>query len=213
MSIFGGVTNSLFPGLGSLGGGNLFGTKQGTVPYTNTTSFSPFAQSYLPNAFNQAQSIYNLNQGPNSLFGQAQNLTGRTLAGDYLNPETNPFLKSSVQNALGLAGSAFAGQYGGPAGLNLGNTGYQEELARTLGQVATNAYSNAYGQERQNQLGAIPFAQSLPYANISGYEGALSPGLMFGTNTTNAQQPYYQNQTASTLGALAGGAGLLKMFG
>jgi hypothetical protein len=207
---------------GALGGsgalGNLFGTQQGTVPYNNsfnnTSTFNPFAASYLPAALTGAQQVYN--SGGNGLFGAAQDQVRSTLNGDYLNPNTNPYFQSSVNDALGMARSSFAGQYGGAAGNNLGNSGYQEGLARTLGQVATNAYSNAYGQERQNQLGAVPYAASLPYANVAGYESALAPGLSFGTQTQSGtgqnEQPYFQNNTANTLGALAGGAGLFKMF-
>ena len=60
-------------------------------------------------------------------------------------------------------------------------------------------------------MAAIPFAASLPYANLQGYMGALAPGLAF--NTQKGEQPFFQNNTATTLGALAGGAGILKMLG
>ena len=193
---------------------SLFGTKQGTVPFTSTTTTSPWAalSPYLTSGFANAQNVYNQQNQAGSLFNQAQGLAGQTLAGNYLTPDSNPYLKSSVEDALGLARSSFAGQYGGAAGQNLDNSGYQEALGRALGATATNAYSNAYQNERQNQMAAIPFAASLPYANLQGYLGALSPGLQFGTSTTQGEQPYYQNNTANTLGALAGGAGLLKMF-
>lgn len=213
-NIVGGNAGSV---LGGLGGGlkGLFGTSQGTVPFTNTTTTSPWAalSPYLTSGFTNAQNIYNQGAQQGSLFNQAQDLTGRTLAGDYLNPSSNPNLKASVEDALGLARSSFAGQYGGAAGSNLGNSGYQEALGRALGATATNAYSNAYQQERQNQLASIPFAASLPYANLQGYMGALTPGLQFGTSETHGEQPYFQNNTATTLGALAGGLGAFKMFG
>ena len=209
-SAIGGLAGGIF---GSGAGSSLFGTKQGTVPYNNTSTFNPFAASYLPAAFTGAQDIFNANAQGTGMFGQAQKVANATISGDYLNPESNPYLRSSVQDALGLAGSSFAGQYGGAAGTNLGNSGYQEGLARTLGQIATNAYGNAYQQERANQLNAIPFAGSLPYANIAGYEAALAPGLSFGTTTGQNQQPYFTNQTSQTLGALTAGAGLYKMFG
>lgn len=210
----GSLTDSIFPGLGS-SAKSLFGTSQGTVPYTNTTTTSPWSAlaPRLTYGFGQARDIYNQGNHPGSLFNQAQGLTQGVLSGNYLSPESNPYLKSSVEDALGLAKSSFAGQYGGAAGANLGNSGYQEALARALGATATNAYGNAYQQERQNQMAAIPFAASLPYANLQNYMGALSPGLQFGTSVQQGEQPYFQNNTATTLGALAGGAGLLKAFG
>lgn len=209
--IFGGAGNAVNK---LVGGGGLFGTSQGVVPYNSNSSstFNPFAASYLPGALNGAQSIFN--SGGNGLFAAAENQVRGTLNGDYLNPGSNPYLASSVNDALGQARSAFNSQYGGPAGQNVNNSGFQEALARGLGSVATNAYGNAYQQERQNQLSAVPFAASLPYANVAGYESALAPGLSFGTtnNTGYNEQPYYQNNTATTLGALAAGAGAFKAF-
>lgn len=210
--------------------GGLFGTEQGTVPYNNsfnnTSSSTPaaFAMPYLTHGLEQAQSIYDANQSPSmGLTNSAQGYLQDSISGKYLSPDSNPYLKASVTDALGQAGSAFAGQFGGAAGQNLNNSGYQEALARGLGGVATNAYSNAYGQERQNQqaaAGMIPafssFAAQQPYMGLQNYMSAISPALQFG-NTTNAgtqqnQQPYFQNNTATTLGALAGGAGMMKMF-
>jgi hypothetical protein len=100
----------------------------------------------------------------------------------------------------------------------------RKRLLEGLGGVATNAYSNAYGQERQNQqaaAGMIPafssFAAQQPYMGLQNYMSAISPALQFGNQTNSGtqqnQQPYYQNNTATTLGALAGGAGLYKMMG
>jgi len=214
--IFGGVGNVI-----NKAAGGLFGTEQGTVPYNssfnNTSSSAPaaFAMPYLSSGLGQAQSIYNQNQS-GGLFGQAQQLAGDTLSGKYLTPDSNPYLKNYVNDALGQAGSAFAGQYGGPAGQNLGNSGYQEALARGLGGVASGMYSNAYNAERGNQMAAIPFASSLPYANLQNYMASISPALQF-ANTTNSgtahnEQPYFMNNTATTLGALAGGAGMLAML-
>lgn len=230
--------------MGSGAGNSLFGTQQGVINTQGSTSPWAPMQPYLTDAFAQGKSLYgqgvnpwisqantmqaNRAMDPNGLTSQAQNLAGNTIAGQYLSPDSNPYLKSSVQDALGLAGSAFAGQFGGNAGSNLGNSGYQEALARGLGATATNAYSNAYGQERQNQQSAMAMAPSLDYANsgalynagmqqqqapwmnLSNYESSLSPGLGF--NQTTGQQPYYQNNTATTLGALAGGAAAFKMF-
>jgi hypothetical protein len=222
--IFGGVGNAVNKAVGGL-----FGTEQGSVPYnnqfSNTSSSTPaaFAMPYLNQGLSQAQSIYNANQTPSlDTFNAGQSNLQDTLAGKYLSPDSNPYLQASVSDALGQAKSAFAGQYGGAAGQNLDNSGYQEALARGLGGVATNAYSNAYGQERQNQMnaaGMVPafstFAAQQPYMGLQNYMSAISPALQFGTQTNSGtqqnQQPFYQNNTATTLGALAGGAALAKM--
>lgn len=220
MGIFDGITNTIFPGLGSIGdlGKGLFGTQQGVID--TSASNSPWApvQPYLTYGFGQAQDLYKQGTPQTPTLNAAQGLAQNTIAGNYLTPDSNPYLKASTEDALGLARSSFAGQYGGQAGGNLGNSGYQEALARTLGNVATNAYSNAYQQERGNQQAAMSAAPGLdmtkaqmPWMGLQNYMGALSGGLgNFGQSTN--QQPYYQNNTANTLGALAGGAGIYKMF-
>ena len=220
----GGLSGGLGKGLGGL-----FGTEQGTIPtnsaFNNTSSSTPaaFAMPYLTFGLGQAQNIYNANQGMPSIYGAGQGALQDTLSGKYLDPNTNPALQNSVNDALGLAKSQFASQYGGSAGQNIENSGYQEALARGLGSAATNAYSNAYGQERANQmnaLGMVPafssFAAQQPYMGLQNYMSAISPALQFQNQTQSGtgtqEQPYFQNNTATTLGALAGGAGLFKMF-
>lgn len=212
---------------GVLGGGK-------TQTVNTTQNSEPWAgvQPYLRDLFGQAQSLYNrpgqaqalITQramDPNSLTRQAQGALGDTISGNYLDPSSNPYLRSSVEDALGLAGSAFAKQYGGPAGQNLGNSGYQEALARGLGATATNAYANAYGQERQNQLSATALAPSLgfadvnqlaaaeqiPWQNLAGYHNALAG---FGGGTTTGQQPVYSNPLAEAMGLGIGG---LTLYG
>jgi hypothetical protein len=192
-------------------------------PYDYVGNQSPLTQ--------QAQSLMAQRaQDPNSITGKTMGVLGDTISGKYLDPNSNPYLKASVQDALGMAGSTFAGQYGGAAGQNLGNSGYQEALARGLGATATNAYANAYGAERQNQLNAMQMAPSLgnldasqlgavgaqqealqqqqfqsPWENLARYQSTLAqaPG---GSSTT--QSPYFTNPLATAMGMGLGGLSL-----
>ena len=241
-------------------GGLLGGSKQ-SGSSTTTQVNNPWApiQPYILNVAQQGQNLYNrgpfnfaANQSPfttqaqnltaqraldpNSLIGRSQGQIADTISGKYLDPNTNPSFASAVSDALGQAGSAFASQYGGAAGQNLDNSGYREQLARNLGQIATNAYSNAYQQERQNQLNATQMAPSLDYANLSqlanvgaqqdalkyqqyyqpfqdlsAYQSALSPGLNFGTAATTS--PYFTNPFSNVLGGALGGAALSRLAG
>ena len=248
-------------GLGGIGNG-VFGTSQGVVPFTNTNAPWAPQQPYYKQAYADAQKTYNrgpyagpyiaqqspytlqsqqmqaqIAQDPNNLTNQGSHVIGDTISGKYLDPSTNPYFQKAIADALGQAGSAYASQYGGNAGTNLSNTGYQEALARGLGATATNAYSNAYQQERQNQLSATQLAPTFDYANAGmlGDVGAAQDARAqaeLGANmqqwnspwaniqqylatlnnnytTTSGQQPYFVNNTATTLGALAGGAALL----
>jgi len=160
----------------------------------------------------------------------------QTISGANLDPANNPYFAKSVNDALGQAKSAFAGQYGGAAGGNLGNSGYQEGLARTLGNVATNAYSGQYNQNLQNQqqaaitapsvafanpsalagIGGQQEAQQLaaynsPWSNLQNLQGVLNSSNGYGT--TNSQSPYYTNPLATAMGAGLGGLALYNGLG
>lgn len=171
---------------------------------------------------------------PNSLVGRSQGVLGDTISGKYLDPNSNPYFKPYLDQALGQAASTFAGQYGGNAGANISNSGYREQLAKNLGQVATGAYSDLYNNERQNQLNALQLAPSLDYANLGAlsqvgaaqdarrqqqyfspfenlarYQQAISGGLGFGSSST----PNYTNPWANALGGALGVAGLNRLAG
>jgi hypothetical protein len=213
------MSGDIFGGPGNLindAKDSLFGTKQGTID-TNSSS-SPWApqQPYLTDLFSRAQGAVNNPYSGPALSPAATGQLQDTINGKYLDPSLNPALQGYVNDALGLAKSQFAGQYGGPAGANLGNSGYQEMLTRTLANTALPIYANAYGQERQNQLQAAQAAPGIdtanrtsPFAPLLAYQQLI--GGNYGSQGTQ-QQPFYQNQTATTLGGLAGAAGMAKMF-
>jgi hypothetical protein len=234
------------------------GSKQQNT--TSTAKAEPWSgvQPHLLNLFGRADTLYNqgpydylANQSPltkqaqdltvqrsldpNSLVSRSQGVLGDTISGEYLTPDSNPFLRGAVQDALGMAASTHAGQFGGAAGSNLSNSGYQESLARGLGAAATNAYANAYGQERQNQLQATQLAPTMDFANINPIAGVgaqqdainqrqfMSPwenlsryqGMLAGNfgGTTTQQTPYFTNPTAGALGGALMGGQLAGMLG
>lgn len=200
--------------MGGGGGTTATNTIQNSDPWTGV-------QPHLMNVFGGGQDIYNrgtyqgqylANQSPYSV--QAQNmlaqrgaqgspLTGAassqlqdTISGKYLDPGANPYFKSAVGDALGQAASTFAGQYGGAAGNNLSGTGYQEGLQRTLGQLATNAYSGEYDRERQNQLSATQLApsfQNMDYQNLQALQQAGLLQEARGQQEIGAQQAAFQS--------------------
>jgi hypothetical protein len=251
-------TGTAILGSAALGALGSSGSKQGST--TTTSSSEPWwgVQNHLLPIFGEANRYYNLgaydyrgNQSPytsqaqditaqraldpNSAIGRAQGVLGDTISGKYLTPDSNPFLKSAVQDALGMAASTHAGQFGGAAGANLSNSGYQESLARGLGAAATNAYSNAYNQERQNQLSSMQLAPTLgvadatllggvgsqqdslsraqylsPWENLNNYRAMLDGN--FG-GTTSQQTPFFTNPIAGALGGALAGGQLAGMMG
>ena len=242
--------------------GNLFDKKS-----TDTTTKDPWSQQagYLERGFSQGRNLLNRGEytgpfigaqspwtvqarqalantanDPNSLTSYSKDTLASTIRGDYLNPETNPYLSAAVEDALGQAKSAFAGQYGGAAGNNIFNSGYQESLARGLGAVATNAYLGNYNTERERQLGAVNVAPTFDTAQANMLFGAGSSEEARSQKEVEAKQqeymsawnnlanylnavrgdygatintPYHTNPLGMLLGATSSAAGIYKGFG
>jgi hypothetical protein len=188
--------------------GGLAGAKGASKPAGNTTTTQDLADWLKPYAQqNVAQGSNILSQIPSytPLLSASNNEAMKTINGDYLNPNSNPYFASSVNDALGLAKSQFAGMYGGGPGNNLNNSGFQEGLARTLGQQATNAYAQNYNTERQRQAtatfsGPAFAAQSsaAPFAANQSF-GSLFP------NVTSTTVPYFTNPLGNAFSGALGG--------
>ncbi len=187
-------------------------------PWQTTTPFSP-----------QSQTAMELQQG-RALAGSpvtdaARNQLTGTLQGDYLNPQSNPYLSQYAEAAMepvarqykeavfpGIEGQfAGAGRYGG----GLRETSLdraRDTLGHTLGNISTNIFAPAYNQERQRQMQGMslaPMTAQQDYADIAqlgnvgqrveGQAGALRQDEM---NRWNFMQnaPYQNlNQYANTI--------------
>lgn len=116
-----------------------------------------------------------------------QNYLQQSLSGQYLTPESNPYLKGMYEAAAGGVTSDYlssvlpqlearfarAGGKGGAytAALDRANTG----LAGELGNLAANLYGTAYMGERdlmQQAAGLAPTAQQMGYYNLDELERA-----------------------------------------
>jgi hypothetical protein len=203
-------------GIGALAGGSKKSGSTQTNVVQDTSPWEP-QQGYLQGLMSNAYDVYSKPQyqynGP-KVAGDATRTLQGTLRGDYLTPDSNPFLGQYVNDALGLVKSNFAGQYGGQAGANLGNSGYQEMLTRTLANTALPIYANAYSQERQNQLNATQMASAMDEANVRApfapqraYQQIV--GQNYGSSgTQQTQQPYFTNPLATAMGLGIGGLSL-----
>lgn len=95
----------------------------------------------------------------------ARGVSGRTMRGDYLNPDTNPYLDATYRRAAGAmtdqyrdavapqiaAQFARAGSFGGSAHQNT-EAASRYNFGRNLEELATGIYGENYGRERDRQL-------------------------------------------------------------
>lgn len=226
-------TGAAILGAGVLGAlGSKGGSKQGST----MTSSAPWANSqrFLENNMYRAESQATkdnplLNQSINAqaqraaqgnpLNQAAQQSAFSTLQGDFLGPNSNPYLRDTVNQAMGDARSQINSQF---AGDNYGSSAHQEWLTKGLMNQALPMYNQNYQAERQRQMGAQALAPTLAnqdYTDIAQMRDAANApwdqimrnqqiaqgaGGLGGTQT----QPYFTNPTASMMGGALGGIGL-----
>jgi uncharacterized protein YukE len=133
----------------------------------------------------------------------ANNNITSTLKGDYLSPDSNPYLKQNVNRAMDDVQTRVNSQF---SGNNYGGSANQELLTRNLGDVANSMYGENYARERGNQLNAAGQATGLASADYQDANylqgiGAQRQNLanQFMGNSANtynqaAQFPYEQLQ-------------------
>ena len=168
-----------------MGGGGKGGGGGSTQSQTTTVTPWSGVQPYITNYLSRAQGVSNtpfqFNQGdqiaplspeqqyglsgttqraiqgsPNNLAAQGNNFG--TLTGQYMSPDSNPWLKQTVDQALGDVQSRVNSQFNNN---NFGSSAHQETLTRNLGDTAANLYGNNYQQERGRQLQASALAPTL----------------------------------------------------
>lgn len=138
-----------------------------------------------------------------------------TVQGDYMSPESNPYLQANVQRAMGDVQSRINSQFGGT---NFGTTAHQETLARALGDQANQLYGANYANERTNQMRAAMFAPQLAQADYADASALLGVGDAYRALqqeqlnqaladwTEMQQDPYKKLDTlASTIATASGG--------
>ena len=134
---------------------------------TSTTNNEPpgFLLGPLTQGVNAATGQFNqAGGGPGAnLIGQSQGLTGQTLAGDFLSPDSNPFLADTFNRAADLTQTRLSSEFAGQ-GRNLGASlpARSEEL-QTL---SSNIFGGNFQRERDRQVGAIDQAQGLDPLNM-----------------------------------------------
>lgn len=178
-----------------------YGTAKNNTYYTGQTvaPFTPAQNTALSNTIGIGNSI-----DPGVAAASRNNVD--TLNGKYLDPNTNPWLKSTFNAAAdpvtaqymtathpATAGSmASAGRYGSGA---YGNAVKQNELGlgRSLDNLATSIYGGNYQNERGNQMTAAGQSAGLNSAQYINPAATLAAG--------NQQQTQKQNVDTSRMAA------------
>jgi len=107
------------------------------------------------------------------VMNEAQNNLQATLRGDYLNADSNPYLKGAVDNALRDVQSRVNTQF---AGNNYGGSAHQEWLGRNLAETSLPIYAQNYDQERQRQMQANLFAPQMAQSDYMDLNALLGVG-------------------------------------
>jgi hypothetical protein len=207
--------------MGKSGGGSQQTTVQKSDPWSGV---QPYITDYLSKASSQASQPYNFYNGdtiagftPTQQAGQqlatqramagsptlnsANNLATNTLNGNYLSPDSNPYLKQNVNTALNDVQTRVNSQFNGN---NYGSTANQELLTRNLGDTAAQMYGNNYTNERNNQMQTMGQAPQLANADYNDANQLMNVGgqqqnqaqqyLTAGANAFNGANGYNQQQ-------------------
>ena len=85
-----------------------------------------------------------------------------TLKGNYLSPDSNPWLKGAADRAMNDVQTRINSQFNNN---NFGSTAHQETLQRGLGEQANAIYGQNYANERNNQMQAANMSPTLASAD------------------------------------------------
>jgi hypothetical protein len=129
-----------------------------------------------------------------STLNAANNKATSTLNGDFLTPNSNPYLKQNVSQAMDDVQTRVNSQF---SGNNYGGSANQELLTRNLGDVANNMYGENFARERNNQMQTMNLAPTLAGAD---YQDANYLQTI-GAQRQNLANQYLGNSAAKFEGA------------
>lgn len=199
---------------GLLGGSET--TTTSSQPFTGVTAtrFNSLYSTLMNNYNNPSKYTGQLSAGMNNTQQQAvnnlsnnanQQFLSDTMAGKYLDPDSNPYLQKSADKIK----SNIAEQWGdslnsidsrvnksgfwGGSGHQAQMEKSQRDLADTQGDALNNLYGNAYNTERQNQFNAANTSQNANSALMN------AGNTQYGINDTGLQRQYQNWQYGNQL--------------
>jgi len=118
----------------------------------------------------------------------------KTMSGDYLSPDSNPYLKANVNSALDNVQTRVNSQFNNN---NYGTTAHQETLANQLSQAANQAYGDNYSAERSRMASLqsmAPQYQTMAYQDAQNLTGVGDAYRSNAQDYLNLQQSDWQDQ-------------------
>ena len=149
------------------------------------------------------QALFDRGQQGNPLTGQAQDLTSRTISGEYLDPDRNKWLQQTFDRAADLTQTRLDTEFAG-GGRNLGaaKPARSDELQTLTSNIFGGNYQAERGRQENAVNQAVPLAQndfrdiqamidsgSLPIDQFIDRLSALIPGA---GGTTKSTQPVFK---------------------
>ena len=126
--------------------------------------------------FMQAEGInrlFNRGREGSPLTDAAGGLTGATLRGDFLSPDSNPFLAQTFNRAADLTRTRLDSEFAG-AGRNLGAA--RPARSEELQTLAADIFGGNFQRERDRQAGAVGQAQSLANQDFADIQAMIDAG-------------------------------------
>lgn len=124
---------------------------------------------------------------PVDLIGQGQGLIGNTLAGNFLTPETNPFLEQTFNRAADLTRTRLSSEFAG-AGRDL--SAAMPARSEELQTLASNIFGGNFQAERDRQNAAL--SQGLQFDPLNLFINRLAGIIPGAGGTTQSTQPVYR---------------------
>lgn len=166
---------------------------------TTTTNSEPpaFLAGPLAQASGSAQNSF-LNRGliptdrmtlpGDRLVGESQDLVSNTLQGDFLSPDSNPFLEGTFNRAADLTRGRLDSEFSG-AGRNLGAS--RPARSEELQTLASNIFGGNFQAERDRQITAIDQSQGLDPLNM--FINRISGVIPGAGGVTRSTQPVFRS--------------------
>jgi hypothetical protein len=138
------------------------------------------------------EALFNRGQQGSPLLNQAQQTTQQTLSGDFLSPDSNPFLQQTFNRAADLTRGRLDTEFAG-SGRNLGAA--MPARSEELQTLASNIFGGNFQAERDRQFNAAGQAQGLAGADFQNIQAMIDSGA------------FPVDQFINRLGGLIPGAG------